>query len=72
MDYITKIISLRKKLAVSQEDLAHELGVSFATVSRWETGKSKPSKLAEKAIDLYCEKLKLFDNEMEVITHESR
>ena len=30
----------------SQEDLARELGVSFATVNRWENGKAVPSKLA--------------------------
>ena len=31
------------------EDMAHQLGISFATVNRWENGKTKPSKLALKA-----------------------
>jgi len=41
---------VRRQLGISQEDLARELGVSFATVNRWENGKSKPSKLARKLI----------------------
>ena len=40
---------LRKRLNLSQEQLATKLGVSFATINRWEGGKSKPqaTKLAE-------------------------
>lgn len=40
---------LRKRLNLSQEQLATKLGVSFATINRWEGGKSKPqaAKLAE-------------------------
>ena len=34
----------------SQEDLARELGVSFATVNRWENCKTKPSRLAQEKI----------------------
>lgn len=37
-----KIKSLRRKLQLTQEQLAHRLGVSFATVNRWEKGKSEP------------------------------
>jgi len=59
MQYSEKIKVLRKHLNMSQEDLARELGVSFATVNRWESGKSKPSKLAQKAIDLFCDKYSL-------------
>ena len=38
---------VRRKLGLSQEDLAHALGVSFATVNRWENGKTMPSKMAK-------------------------
>ena len=34
----------------SQEGLARELGVSFATVNRWENGKTKPFRLAQEKI----------------------
>ena len=39
---------------MSQSDFANILGVSFTTVNRWETGKSKPSYKAMKTIDSYC------------------
>ena len=38
---------VRQQLGLSQEELAHALGVSFATVNRWENGKTAPSKLAQ-------------------------
>ena len=41
---------LRQKQGWSQEDLARNLGVSFATVNRWENGKTKPSRLAQEKI----------------------
>lgn len=45
--YSVRVIKdLRKKLELSQEGLARELGVSFSTVNRWESGKSHPSQLA--------------------------
>ena len=42
--------TLRQQPGWSQEDLARELGVSFSTVNRWENGKAKPSRLAQKGI----------------------
>ena len=44
---------IRKYLALSQEDLARELGVSFATVNRWENERAKPSKLAKAQFDRF-------------------
>jgi predicted ATPase/DNA-binding CsgD family transcriptional regulator/DNA-binding XRE family transcriptional regulator/predicted negative regulator of RcsB-dependent stress response len=41
---------LRARLGLSQEQLARRLGVSFATVNRWETGRSQPSARASAAI----------------------
>ncbi len=38
---------VRQQLNFSQEDLARKLGVSFATINRWENQKTKPSKLAK-------------------------
>ena len=39
--------TLRGRLGdVSQEQLAHRIGVSWSTVSRWENGRGKPSPLA--------------------------
>ena len=37
-----KITNLRKKAGWSQEELAHQLGVSRQAVSKWESGQSLP------------------------------
>ena len=64
MEFSEKVKKARKKSNCSQEDMAHQLGVSFATVNRWEGGKTKPSKLALKAFDNYCkEKSIVFESE---------
>ena len=50
--------ALRKKLKLTQEQLAHKLGVSFTTVNRWETGKTKPSPLALRELEKLSKGLK--------------
>ncbi|WP_298280516.1 N-6 DNA methylase [uncultured Bradyrhizobium sp.] len=49
IDYPKVLRSIRAKLDVSQEQLAERLGVSFATVNRWEGG-TKPQKAAQEVI----------------------
>ncbi len=46
---------VRKQLGLSQEGLAHELGVSFATVNRWENRKTAPSKMAQNQFKSFCD-----------------
>ncbi len=41
---------LRGNLGLSQEQLARRLGVSFATVNRWESGRTQPSARASQAV----------------------
>jgi putative transcriptional regulator len=55
-DYSKRIKAIRQQLGLSQEELAHKLGVSFTSVNRWENGQTKPSKLAKKQIDLLSKK----------------
>ena len=54
MSFSDKVKYVRTKLKLSQEDLAHELGVSFATINRWENGSYNPSRLAKKAFEDFC------------------
>lgn len=54
MSFSEEIKRLRRKAFMTQEDFAKELGVSFATVNRWETGKSMPNLKTMKRIDEYC------------------
>ena len=42
MDLSTRIKAARKEKRLTQPDLADELGVSYMTVRRWETGKASP------------------------------
>jgi putative transcriptional regulator len=48
---------VRKKLGLSQKALAQALGVSFATVNRWENGRTMPSKLALRQFEQFCAKM---------------
>lgn len=55
-DYRKMIVLLRNKLILSQEDFAKLLGVSFASVNRWERGHHEPTiKVKRKIVEL-CEK----------------
>ena len=56
MKFCQVVKRIRLALKLSQEDLARELGVSYATINRWENGKSTPSRLALSAIKEFCEK----------------
>ena len=38
-----QIKRLRKTMAMTQQQFAEQLGVSFVTLNRWENGQSKPS-----------------------------
>ena len=54
MNFSEKVKYVREKLKLSQEEFAHELGVSFATINRWENGSYNPSRLARKAFEEFC------------------
>ena len=51
------LISIRNTQGWSQEQLASRLGVSFATVNRWENGHTKPSRLARAQLNAFCDKM---------------
>ena len=53
-DLSYKLLKIRQNLSLSQEELADKLGVSFATVNRWENGHSSPRKtIVENIYQLY-------------------
>lgn len=56
MTFIEQIKYLREKLFLSQEAFAKEIGVAFATVNRWETGRCKPNYKAKRLFHELCEK----------------
>jgi putative transcriptional regulator len=52
--FSTQVKAVRQQLKLSQDELAQALGVSFATVNRWENGKTAPSKLAQRQFEQFC------------------
>ncbi len=56
-DFPSTVKAVREQLSLSQEDLAREIGVSFATLNRWENAKSSPSKLAKGQFDKFCARM---------------
>ena len=55
MGFCNDIKMIRHKCLMSQTEFADALGVSFATVNRWESGKSKPNFKTMKLINNFCE-----------------
>ena len=53
-----KIKRLRKELNMTQENFAHEIGVTFATVNRWENGRTVPNKVAQKILKMMEKKFR--------------
>lgn len=54
MDFSEDIKRIRRLSFLSQEALAKELNVSFATINRLETGKTTPSYKTLKEVDDFC------------------
>jgi transcriptional regulator with XRE-family HTH domain len=52
LDEIIK--EVRKELSITQEQLARDLNVSSATLSRWENNHNTPSRLARMRLLEYC------------------
>ena len=57
VDQMSELVrSLRQQLKMTQEEFAHELGITVGTVNRWENGHNSPTRLARKALyDLAAE-----------------
>ena len=55
-DYSVRVRSVRGRIQLTQTQLAKRIGVSFATVNRWENGQSKPTRLAwQQILDVEAE-----------------
>jgi len=53
MNYKILVKKLREILIITQVELAVLLGVSFASINRWETGKHEPTtKIKRKIVEL--------------------
>lgn len=59
MTFAEKVKKVRTILNLTQEQLARELDVSFATVNRWESGTYQPSRMGQRVFDEFVEKNKI-------------
>ena len=68
MDLANKLLELRKKKGLSQEEVADQLGVSRQTVSKWETGVSTPD---FDKIGPLCELYEISTNELLNVNYDA-
>ena len=54
MDFPKEIKRIRQRSFLTQQEFANVIGVSFSTVNRWESGRSKPNLKAMKIKEHYC------------------
>ena len=55
MSYLEEIKKICQKCFLLQEAFAREIGVTFFSIKRWESGKTKPNMSAMKKIKEFCE-----------------
>jgi putative transcriptional regulator len=60
--------AVRRKLKMTQEEFAHQLGITVGTVNRWENGRFRPSKLARATLVEFATKHGL---SLETLAHEA-
>ena len=53
-DNAGNVRALRRRLGMSQEKFAAEIGVSFSTVNRWENAHRQPSPLSWRAVQEFA------------------
>ena len=56
MNWSKIIRDLRNKMLLSQTELADLLGVSFASINRWENGHNEPTIKIKRKIKELCQK----------------
>lgn len=54
IDYQKAVKELRDKLIMTQLEFAEYLGVSFASINRWENGTNKPTTVTKRKIVELC------------------
>jgi putative transcriptional regulator len=56
-DYLELVKEVRRQLGISQEDLTRKLGLSYATINRWENRQVKTSRLARNQFQAFCDRM---------------
>lgn len=61
MDYKVMIKKLRNKMFLTQSEFAKEIGVSIASVARWEAGENEPTMKVKKKLNELFIKYKMVE-----------
>lgn len=61
MNYQKLVKEIRGKSIITQEELTGLLGVSFASINRWETGKHEPTTKINRKIGELCRDKNIFE-----------
>ncbi len=71
-DYKKMVVSLRNKLVLSQTEMSEKLGVSFASINRWETGRHEPTIKTKRKIIELCKKngVPLYEKEEAIVENK--
>ncbi len=70
MNFCEKIKYAREKLVLSQTELANKLGVSFASVNRWENGVRVPTYALQRKFYKFCREHRICFDDKENILNE--
>lgn len=54
MTFGERVKQVRSELKLSQKEMAKELGVSFATINRWENSRNNPTYEALQRFEQFC------------------
>ena len=63
MDWGKKVKKLREKALITQNELAEMLGVSFATVNRYENGHHEPTMRVKRQLMMLFKKHRVLEGE---------
>lgn len=59
MNYRKLVKELRLKLILTQQEFAEVLGVSFASINRWESGRHEPTTKVKRRIVELCKQYQI-------------
>lgn len=70
MSFCEKVKYAREKLVLSQTEFANKLGVSFASVNRWENGVRVPTYALQRKFYEFCREHGIYFDDKENIFNE--
>jgi len=67
MEFKDKVLYVRKKLRLTQSELAEQLNIDYVTINKWEKGIHSPQTLKENIFDTFCKEHGIEFDELMII-----